>query len=718
MSHISAFISHYSQHLLAPSIALPIEIKPTSPRLVSHQAHPSTFTVEPVQQFSHQFCNQSSIGFVTACLGFAQKNKKIEESLNQAEDFILVAPNLKGEPGNAWKLALFIDQFSLYAKPKYSTRIRALKNKLKPMLFTYLSLLNGYSASLWHSRLSLASHAFIIAVVLGDSNPEELYQAHGHFIDGVRALEITEAWPNGYNYWINNRAFPFLLASSAYINGTQGKDKQRLLALLERIGLWHIYMTRPDNRFAAIGDDGPRVDLKDESRKVIDFITYLTKNPIFATYSQYLKHLHGKESYYRRYRWMPSLFYDPTVKAIGEYFDDLRVFNGILPTTAIFGKGAYNQVVMRSGWSKNDGFIQIRAGANFSHHQHYDAGHFTVFYKQPVVVDAAVYSHNYVKPSRLNFSLRSVAKNTLLLPMAGELVNPNHFFKENINPGGQKIIAPTGSAVTSVAEWLNQSDKYKSATLLRQVAVEQVFSFAEFDLTKSYHTSTKKAEQVVRGVLYLPYNQKIMVFDQLSGVQPNVRAKSQLHLMARPDVDSKATKKHNAVHLFDSSKNIALSQSDVSISLLLPKSAISHLYDGEASRFLVESFEATGSIIRNQRAGYRNKKWFDNPQYRIEWQQRIATKEQKFVQVISLEKNKEPPQIVEENINYRLYKLDKTLVIEYITPQKSIFLSNDYNVKHLIIIAPYWIKENTITLKQKAYTVSLEQGVGYIKVAG
>lgn len=104
------------------------------------------------------------------------------------------------------------------------------------------------------------------------------------------------------------------MAASAYVNGLDNaRHKERILALLKRVGLWHIYATRPDNRIENLGDEGSRVDLKDETRRVIDVIAQTTRAPVFASYSQYLQQLHGAESYYSGYRWELRLFNDPTV---------------------------------------------------------------------------------------------------------------------------------------------------------------------------------------------------------------------------------------------------------------------------------------------------------------------------------------------------------------------------------------------------------------------
>ena len=101
-------------------------------------------------------------------------------------------------------------------------------------------------------------------------------------MNSVYALSLTEAWPGGYNYWINSRALTFLFASDLLLNGLQGHERKDFSQeLLLKVGLWHLH-DPPDHRFAAIGDDGPRVDLKDETLKIIDYLYKLTGNPVSA----------------------------------------------------------------------------------------------------------------------------------------------------------------------------------------------------------------------------------------------------------------------------------------------------------------------------------------------------------------------------------------------------------------------------------------------------
>jgi len=135
--------------------------------------------------------------------------------------------------------------------------------------------------------------------------------------------------------------------------------RAQIKRVLERVGYWHIYGSRPKGKFEPFGDSGPRVDLKDETRRVIDLISLATGNPSFSAYSAYLKTIHRQESYYQAYRWGLPLF---QFKIFNDIFqtrlpDNLSIFNGILPKSMVFGPDSWGQVYIHSDWGPDATFI-------------------------------------------------------------------------------------------------------------------------------------------------------------------------------------------------------------------------------------------------------------------------------------------------------------------------------------------------------------------------
>ena len=379
-------------------------------------------------------CAHGGLLWKTACwtTGSNQESgaKAIEKLLAMVPD----EPKASGNIGNGLPMALTYDL--LYHHPAMTvTRHQQIELKLEDMVRRYLVVLEGDSASLWHGRAQLAASAWITALGLDVSRKtslELLTRAQAHFLDAVRALEITEGWPEGYNYWINNRAFPIVLACLAHINAVKAPEiNDRIKRVLERVGYWHIYGSRPKGKFEPFGDSGPRVDLKDETRRVIDLISLATGNPSFSAYSAYLKTIHRQESYYQAYRWGLPLF---QFKIFNDIFqtrlpDNLSIFNGILPKSMVFGPDSWGQVYIHSGWGSDATFISYRAGNTFTHHGHYDSGHFTLFKGSPLAITSGTYG-GYTSPHRLNYAIRTVSKNSILVLRPNEKVKPNRFFQD------------------------------------------------------------------------------------------------------------------------------------------------------------------------------------------------------------------------------------------------------------------------------------------------
>ena len=404
-------------------------------------------------------CGGNSLLRNTACWVTSGNAGAGDKALRQLGDFRLQAPADSGDYGNVWELALAYDLLSLHTGLSPDLR-RATEERLAGALGDYLLRLDGDSASLWHGRSSLAAQAWLAAIALTPGDPAHndlIRRAQAHFLETIRAMRLSEARPEGYNYWINSRGLTLSLAAAAYLNGLEGAAQSDTVRnALERVGLWTVYATRPDHRVVQLGDEGPRRDLKDETRRVIDLIGQLTRNPVFSTYSRYLERVHGRESYYRGYRWWFRLLNDPTVKPLpGIKPGSLAGLKHVLPRTEIFGRGAMGLFIARQGWGPDDTLTTLRAGHTLTHHGHYDAGHFTLYKGAPLAITNATYSGSIAAPNRIYYGIRTVSKNSLLVLRPGERIKPSRLFTMNVVGGGQRIVMPTGSAIRSVDHWLD-----------------------------------------------------------------------------------------------------------------------------------------------------------------------------------------------------------------------------------------------------------------------
>ncbi|HLA38519.1 MAG TPA: DUF4962 domain-containing protein, partial [Candidatus Glassbacteria bacterium] len=127
--------------------------------------------------------------------------------------------------------------------------------------------------------------------------------------------------------------------------------------------------------------------------------------------------------------WYYLLWYRPEIQ--------IRAQQSTLPLSARLSPGTYDLFFMRSGWDRTATLVTFHAGDWFGAHDHLDVGHFTIFRKKFLAIDAGVYAPMNTS-HHLNFTNRSLAHNTLLI------YDPEERFQQPhpdgvpvINDGGQ-----------------------------------------------------------------------------------------------------------------------------------------------------------------------------------------------------------------------------------------------------------------------------------------
>lgn len=156
---------------------------------------------------------------------------------------------------------------------------------------------------------------------------------------------------------------------------------------------------------------------------------------------------------------------------------------------------ALGTLQVRSGWpdgaADNDPsatYLTFRAGDHFSYHQHFDQGAVTIFKHSDLLLDSGVYSGDGLSYHDVNYYVRTVAHNTLLV------YNP----QENLsaarpdavsNDGGQRTVYPASRSPQSEAEWQRFARSYDTGDL-RAVGEGAGYVYAAGDLTKAYNNPT------------------------------------------------------------------------------------------------------------------------------------------------------------------------------------------------------------------------------------
>ena len=644
-------------------------------------------------------CQSEGLLALAACWVATGEAARAEELIRQLREAYLAVPGESdGNVGNGYELAIAYDLARTYRG--WGVEDRAIvEGKIARSLRHALILLDDDEMSLWHGRATLAAAAWLSAVVLeagepagdpgrdlgGDAAREPVRggmgdrdsardamvaRAQGHFLEVLRALALTEGWPEGYFYWINSRGRILALAASAYLNGLEGqRNAEAVRALLSRVGRWHIYAMRPDQRAQGFGDEGPRVDLIEETRPVVDLLAQASRDPALATYSDYLGKVLGRRSYHRDHLWGFWLFNDPGLERLRG--DGLQALDGVLPRAALFGPNALNQVFIRSDWGPDATYVTFRAGDTFAHHGHYDAGHFTLFKGAPLAINSGTYGE-FFSEHRLDYAIRSVAKDTLLVLRPGERVPVGglsrrngsgggllsrwsaavggFLARRNVADGGQRVVLPTGSAVRSVADWLSnlgQGQHLEGGDVVHFTHRDGELTHVAADLTPAYNTpghdeggSGGKVRRVLRQLVYLAEEDRLIVYDQVTTTDPSYTKKWLLHTVQRPEAEGlrvlAGAPENGILETGADRARVQNGRGHLLVRRFLPEDGRMRLVGGPDYRYYVEADGDDSDLDgRNVVEGANEKPWFDLGQWRIELQPGVPRASDEFLVVLT-----------------------------------------------------------------------------------
>lgn len=611
---------------------------------------------------------------------------EIEESvyLNLVLNYSFEAPREVGAYGNA------LDFVIAYELLKYSFDVskdneETLQIMLRNMLSSYLIKLDGDSASLFHGRSVLASNAIILASQLDTSsfaNKALISRAVGHYQDFYRALEQVEIWPEGYNYWINERALPVVMALEAFkyavVDDIQSTKEIKMLQ--RKIGSWHIYNTRPDWTIQGWGDEGPRVDLKDETSKVIDYLALVTSAPEIEIYASLLAQRFGANAYWRGYRkYLPivasDIWFSEDFNIKGNKDVTLEPLSHLLPLTAIFGRGYSNHVIIRSGWGADDTFIQFRASQTFTHHQHNDAGHFTLFKNAPLIVNSSAYSGMNTE-NRMYFASRSIAKNTIKVMNPNESFKPDRHYSIGNADGGQRIPIGLGSSVKSFQDWQERFDsgEYHKAELLKYEVDSQNNVNLSVDITSAYNSikfstdsEDTKVRRVTRNFAYIHAQDSVIIYDRVLATSTEFPSLNVFFFPRRPTfIGSEVTrlgKPNDGISMTDS-RNFFIEQggANLSISALSSTDVGIMLIGGPNYRNFVRNTPSLVNPIGNNfDGGYDVKPWNDKADWRVEIPFKMDVSQASSLTVLR-PNSFIVPKLIKTNIDLQLWGVGATVI--------------------------------------------------------
>ena len=471
-------------------------------------------------------------------------------SLDRAE---LKPTALSSYYSSVWEFALAYDW--LFNHPEMTEeRKRAIETRIADVLESELRDLDGGYSVVWHGRTQLANNTFVAALALTLDPRAAAFQrrAFPHFADAVRALNLSEGWPEGTGYWIHNRAFPFGLAADCYFTATgethvDGLDVREVLG---QTALWQLYSLQPDFSFVRYGDcwedglvSGPGL-----WQPIQDYYARLSRDQAAVAAADYFR-LHSRHHYHAgRYGWSAVLAYDPSLPMPQDY-DPTRpeaYLNAQLPHTQVFGRWSLGQAFLTRGWGDpNAPWISFKAGDAMAHHGHYDQGSFTIYCGSPLAVHTGRYT-DYFGDYRLGYFVQTVSKNSLLIHAPGEFTGwTRRQGKFDAITGGQRVIMPTGSHIVSVNDFLRNrvaGQHFAAGEMRAYESAPGEYDYFSADLTRAYNSTLwaepgdpAKVSSVTRKLLYLRGPGAVVILDRVVTTDPSYRVDWLLHTPAIPE---------------------------------------------------------------------------------------------------------------------------------------------------------------------------------------
>ena len=561
---------------------------------------------------------------------------------------------------NGWEYALAYDW--LFDHPSITPEKRAkIEGYLVANATRALELLNDdgweLSPSMWHGRTKIANLAMVVALSLETApEAEELRQAICRFFgDAARALRLSEGWPEGYAYWLGNRSFPFALAVDCWrtATGEPGVAGVDLAEMIRRTDLWHVYGQGPDDRFLIYGDvfQGVRMDYFWRAQ-TMDYYARITGDPHLQAFAVY-GHLKSPRPYYDQWRWVGALAFDPERKMPKESTrQDVLAGLGDLPLSDLFGAGAYNLAVFRTGWRPSDTLVSFKAGGVQVHHAHYDAGTFTIYKEAPLAVLSGTYA-GFGSEHRQLYYIQSVAANCPLVLMPGEQQETTRYYKGPFtSSGGQRVVVPGGSDVQSAAMWRRESQSghlYSAGRMTGYNWQPGAFGFAAADLTCAYNSvlfswpgQKPKIRRAARALVYLPETETVLVYDRIVSTSPDYQKKWLLHTVNRPEAGETKVLKGEAENgiLEAAGKDLVVTNKKgmMNVQALLPAKSRWLLVGGEDYRFYIETdgHQADGFDGQNPMKGFNRAGYFDVGNWRAELEPTVPAESDDFLVAMDL----------------------------------------------------------------------------------
>ncbi|KKL59725.1 hypothetical protein LCGC14_2212450, partial [marine sediment metagenome] len=460
----------------------------------------------------------------------------------------------------------------------------------------------------------------------------------------------------------NNRAVNFPLAWQGYVSAVVEAPKLAVadpLADLRTLGLWQAYTERGDGSFNRYGDVASAVRINNGTPGPgLDMYAQVTGDPALAAFAQHARK-YRSTLYHNEYGWMYPIGYDPYQPKPPGYnpSNPGASLAGALPDAMVFGRDAFGLAVIRQGWSTGDTQISFKAGDYLTHHEHTDQGTFTIFKYDKLVINSGGYGGGYTGVHRLNYYVRTVSTNSILIQRPGEVWDPRGVDPPGgyVNDGGQRLINSTGSVMPSYEYWLankTAGKQYETGDITAFDNVDGDYSYVGSDITRAYNSTAYdsngeggKVSQVTRQVVYLHDEDAMIVFDRVASTNPGYKKKWLLHtpnkFVGGSEVVALGSANNGIVEVSGTSiagdtMTMTNGNGKLFLQVLRPATYTVNKVGGTSYRYYVEDDgDDSDGYDGTNHDGYTETSWHDYGNWRIEISPESASTFDTFLNVLT-----------------------------------------------------------------------------------
>jgi hypothetical protein len=165
------------------------------------------------------------------------------------------------------------------------------------------------------------------------------------------------------------------------------------------------------------------------------------------------------------------------------------------PTPLTHYTPSLGTIFMRSDWPDGAAdtdpsatYLTFQAGDHFTYHQHFDQNSFTLFKRGDLALDSGVYSGDGLSDHDINYYVRTIAHNTLIVD------NPDEDFQHarpdaTSNDGGQRSVYPASRSPQDLEYFDTYATQYDTGDMAR-FEDGAAYTYALGDATKAYNNPT------------------------------------------------------------------------------------------------------------------------------------------------------------------------------------------------------------------------------------